>query len=127
MNQTIHIVDDDQAVRDSVKVLLEAYDFVVRAYASGPEFLAAQDGLRNGCLLLDVNMPEMSGIDVLHEIRARGVDLPVILITGLRENLERVRAAGIGAIDLLEKPFTECALLASVRGALAPTRPDASA
>lgn len=127
MNETIHIVDDDPAVRDSVRVLLEAHDFVVQAYASGADFLADRDVDQGGCLLLDVNMPGMSGIDVLQAVRARGSALPVILITGLRENLDRVGTAGIGALDLLEKPFTERALLASVRSALEPRRPEASA
>lgn len=123
VNETIHIVDDDPAVRDSVRVLLEAHDFVVRAYASGMEFMANGNVDRGGCLLLDVNMPGMSGIDVLQAVRARGSDLPVVLITGLRENLDRIAAARVGALGLLEKPFTEGALLASIRAALEPGRP----
>jgi len=112
---TVHIIDDDEAVRDSVKILLESHDISVRTYSSGEEFLAGFSGPVNDCLLLDVNMPGMSGLEVLEVVGARWSGLPVVLITGRSENLRRARARTNDSVGLLEKPFTEADLLTAIR------------
>ena len=117
-NQIVCIVDDDDAVRDSLQVLLETMDYAVKAYESGPDFLEECTAPEMACVLLDVRMPKMNGMEVqqrLHDIRPA---LPVIIVTGHADVAMAVQAMQTGAIDFIEKPFQEDALLASVRNAL---------
>lgn len=115
----IYIVDDDDAVRDSVRILLEALGYDVRVFASGPEFLASFDGRHGACLILDINMPDMDGLEVLDAVDTGWPGLPVIMITGRGDGASKVQALRNGAIVLLEKPFGDVALVRSIERALA--------
>lgn len=123
----VHLVDDDEAVRDSLAFLFKASGFAVRTYASGPEALAGIDSGSPGCVVTDVRMPEMSGIDLLRELKARSVSLPVVVITGHGDVPLAVEAMREGAIDFIEKPFDQSLLLTAVRRALDTTAAPAGA
>ena len=112
---TVFIVDDDAAMRDSLTVLLKAHGFKPETYESGPEFLAAFDDSRPGCLLIDVRMPEMDGLTLQDTLAERGAHLPVVIMTAHGDVPTAVRAMKAGAADFLEKPFAEDALLDAVR------------
>jgi two-component system response regulator FixJ len=116
--ETVHVVDDDEAVRDSLRVLLEASGFVVRTYDSAAVFLAAAAPALRGCALIDVRMPEIDGLELQQRLNERGIRLPVIVMTGQGDIPVAVRAMKAGAVDFLEKPFNEEELLAAVRRAL---------
>jgi RNA polymerase sigma factor (sigma-70 family) len=116
---TVHVVDDHPAVRASLTELLNSAGLPVRAFASASEFLEAWRDDWAGCLLLDVRLPGMSGLELQEELRARGVELPVIIVTGHGDVPMAVRALTAGALDFLEKPCQEPALLVAVRRALA--------
>jgi FixJ family two-component response regulator len=107
----IDIVDDDEAVRDSMRVLLETYGFVVREYASAQEFLASSNQPVCGCLLLDLHMPGMTGLDLLDTLRARGWTEPIILMTGRSDSVLKERAGRAGAVAMLDKPVDDDVLL----------------
>ena len=115
---TVCIVDDDEAVRDSLQVLLETMDYAVKAYNSGVTFLEDCMTLEAGCILLDVRMPHMSGLEVQQKLQTERPDLPVVIVTGHGDVTMAVQAMRAGAIDFIEKPFEEDALLASVQNAL---------
>ena len=104
------IVDDDDGVRDSTCVLLESSGYACRGFSSAADFLAKTEGRGGDCLLLDVQMPGTSGIELLDHLRTRGIRTPAILMTA---NVERVgeRAAQVGALTVLRKPFAEETLL----------------
>lgn len=108
------IVDDDEAVRESLSVLLETMGYTVRTFESGPDFLDACASLETACVLLDVRMPKMSGIEVQQRLKELRPDLPVIIVTGHGDITMAVQAMRVGAVDFIEKPFQEDALLASV-------------
>jgi FixJ family two-component response regulator len=114
----VHVVDDDEAVRDSMRVLLESYGMNVRDYACAPDFLAANESTIDGCLLLDLHMPGMTGLELLELLRKRGYHLPVIMITGRSDSSLRERALRAGAVVLLDKPVDEDVLMHSLNGAL---------
>ena len=116
--KTIFLVDDDDFVRESLSALLEAYDFKVEAFASGKDFLAGRDRRPDGCLLLDIHMPGLSGIDVLKKLRTQQDATPVILITGRRDRTIEVQAKALGVVALLDKPIPHAALFAALRQAL---------
>ncbi|MBY6241896.1 response regulator transcription factor [Methylosinus sp. Sm6] len=111
----VHIVDDDPAVRDSLKLLLSTEAIEARAHASVREFLAVVAPDETGCVITDVRMPEASGFDLIAEIKARRIGLSVIVITAHADVPLAVRAMKAGAFDLLEKPFGDEALLGAVR------------
>ena len=115
---TVFVVDDDRAMRDSLSWLLDSVGLRVRSYATAAEFLADHDPAQPGCLVLDVRMPGMSGLDLQAELARRGVELPTIVITGHAEVSMAVRAVKAGAIDFIEKPFSDQLLLDRVRQAL---------
>lgn len=115
----VHVVDDDDAVRDSVRSLLESHGLAVRDYASARAFLAADDGGEGGCLLLDLHMPEMSGLDLLETLRTRRNDIPTIVMTGRSDAGLKARAQRSGAIAFLDKPVDEDELMNSISHALA--------
>ena len=114
----IHIIDDDAAIRDSLDYLLESAAMSVRTYASADEFLAQLDGLEPGCIVTDVRMPGMSGLELVRVLAERGMVHPVIVITGHGDVAMAVEAMRAGAIDFLEKPFEHDTLLGSIRLAL---------
>lgn len=114
----IHIIDDDEAIRDSLDYLLGAASMTVRTYASADEFLTQLDELDPGCIVTDVRMPGMSGLELVRVLTERGMAHPVIVITGHGDISMAVEAMRAGAIDFLEKPFEHEALVASIRFAL---------
>jgi two-component system response regulator FixJ len=113
----VYIVDDDPDVRDSLRLLLEASDFVVETFDSAAGFLGAAHAA-NACLVTDVRMPGMDGLALQEELARRKNHIPVIIMTGHGDVPLAVRAMRAGAIDFLEKPFEEDALVASVNRAL---------
>ena len=116
--QCVYIVDDDEAVRDSLAVLLETKGYAVRCFGSAPEFLLAAQSLPVGCLIVDVRMPEMDGLALQERLTETAVHLPMIVITGHGDVPLAVRAMKAGAVDFIEKPFAAEAILASVAAAL---------
>ncbi|MBM3544111.1 MAG: response regulator transcription factor FixJ [Alphaproteobacteria bacterium] len=114
----VHIVDDDEAVRQSLAFMLSAAGLPVRLYESATAFLAALKGVQNGCLITDIRMPDMTGIELLHELRSKACSLPAIVITGHGDVPLAVEAMKAGAIDFIEKPFDEEEILHAVRMAL---------
>jgi FixJ family two-component response regulator len=103
----VHIVDDDEAMRDSLKWLLESRGLKVELYPSGEAFLGAFNGDLRGCVVLDVRMPGMSGMDLYARLRARASTLPVVFITGHGDVPMAVSALKKGAADFIEKPFND--------------------
>ena len=115
----VHVVDDDPAVRDSLAFLLQAAGLNVRVYDSAAAFLAVAPGLRSGCVLTDVRMPQMDGLTLQRRLAALGGNLAVVVMTGHGDVPVAVEALKAGARDFLEKPFEEEHLLGVVREALA--------
>ena len=117
---TVFVVDDDKGVRRSLTALGRAHGLAVETYASGEAFLAAYDPARPGCLILDVRLAAgKNGLDLQDELRRRGHDLPIIVMTGYASVSASVRSFRGGAVDFLEKPVVPRALLARIREALA--------
>jgi two-component system response regulator FixJ len=114
----VHLIDDDEAVRTSVAFVLEMNDLPARTYASAVEFLEVAESLKGGCIVTDVRMPEMSGLELVKRLKERGVTLPVVVITGHGDVPLAVEAMRAGVIDFLEKPFDDEVLLRSIRMAL---------
>lgn len=114
----VHLIDDDEAVRTSLSFVLEMADLPNRAYGSAQEFLDAAGSLDSGCIVTDVRMPGMSGIELVRKLRERGDSIPVIVITGHGDVPLAVEAMRAGAMDFIEKPFEHDVLLASIRSAL---------
>jgi FixJ family two-component response regulator len=119
LTSTVFLVDDDDAVRDSLGRLLEAAGLSVERYASAEEFLAGYQPARAGCLVLDVAMPGMSGLELADALAARGIQLPIIYLTAHGDIPMSVRAMRAGAEDFFEKPVRGEALIARIHGALA--------
>jgi two-component system, LuxR family, response regulator FixJ len=118
--QTIHIIDDDSAMRDALSLMLMIEGYAVRTYESAQSFLDAIGQAENGCVVTDVRMPEISGIDLLAKMEKKGrlASMPVILITAHADIQLTVQAMKQGAYDFLEKPFDSDTLLASIHKAL---------
>lgn len=116
--QVIYVVDDDEAMRDSMNWLLEGEGYAVACFESGEHFLAAYRDDMRGCLVLDVRMPEMSGLELHEHLADRGSALPVIFVTGHGDVPMAVAALQRGACDFIEKPFHNEDLLARIRRAL---------
>lgn len=108
----VYVVDDDRDVRRSLSFMLGASDVRSHPFGSGEDFLEALPDLQPGCILLDLRMPQMDGFHVMTELSKREIDWPVIVMTGHGEVPVAVRAMKLGAIDFIEKPFSEEALLA---------------
>jgi two-component system, LuxR family, response regulator FixJ len=115
---TVHIIDDDEAVRESLTFLLKTAQIDVCSYPSAAAFLESLPGAPSGCVVTDVRMPGMSGIDLLRRMKELANGMPVIVITGHGDVPLAVEAMKIGAADFLEKPFDDEVLLKSVRSAL---------
>jgi two-component system response regulator FixJ len=116
---TVHVVDDDEAMRHSLAFLLETAGHPVRTYASAVEFLAAVPGMDRGCIVTDVRMPGLSGLEMVERLNAMGVKDPVIVITGHADVPLAVHAMKAGVSDFIEKPFAVETLLPAILTALA--------
>lgn len=114
----VHVVDDDAAVRDSIAFSLETADLKARTYDSAIALLEALEGLEPGCIVTDVRMPEMNGIELVRRLKDRKIPHPVIVITGHADVPLAIEAMKAGVVDFLEKPFDDEALIASVRRVL---------
>jgi two-component system response regulator FixJ len=114
----VYVVDDDDAVRQSLEFLLRTAGFKVSTFESGKVFVESMPSLKSSCIITDVRMPEISGIDLLRRVKAQDADVPVIMITGHGDIALAVEAMKIGAADFLEKPFNDDQLLAAVRASL---------
>jgi two-component system, LuxR family, response regulator FixJ len=112
-----HIVDDDDAVRRSLAFMLRHAGFRVESHGSGPAFLKAAKTAERGCVLLDVRMPGMDGLEVQQEMNARGIDMPVVILTGHGDIAIAVKAMRAGAVNFIEKPYEKGALLAALEDA----------
>lgn len=110
----VYLVDDDDSVRRSVAFMLKTSGFEVKSYASGNELLREAKKLEHGCILLDIRMPGMDGLEVQQELQKVGVDFPVIIMTGHGDIPLSVRAMKAGAVDFIEKPFEKAALLGAL-------------
>ena len=113
-DRIVHLVDDDEAVRRSAGFMLKTSGYKVSAYPSGVELLKEGKDLPPGCILLDVRMPEMDGLQVQEALKQRGIGHPVIVMTGHGDVPLSVRAMKAGAIDFIEKPFQKEALVSSI-------------
>lgn len=114
-NGKIYIVDDDEAVRHSLGLLLDITGFSIASFSSGVEFLRHAKTLAPGCLILDVRMPDMDGLELQSRLAELKVSFPVIMMTGHGDVPLAVRAMKAGAVDFIEKPFAEDTILASIR------------
>jgi two-component system, LuxR family, response regulator FixJ len=114
----VHVIDDDEALRESLSFLLNAAKFKVRAYESAEEFLDAMGHAEPGCIITDVRMPGITGLELIRRLKAKHAAFPVIVISGHADVPLAVEAMKLGAVEFLEKPFDEDALRSAVLGAL---------
>lgn len=114
----VHIVDDDAPVRESVSFLLSTEDIATRTYAGAHALLARRGELESGCIITDIRMPEMNGLELVEELKRVGVMHPMIVLTGHADVSLAVRAMKAGVVDFIEKPFDDEVLLQAVRNAL---------
>jgi two-component system response regulator FixJ len=114
----VHIVDDEEPVRNSLAFLLGAAGFAVRTHASATAFLEVAPDIRNGCLVTDLRMPDIDGVELLRQLRAREAMLPAIVVTGHGDVQMAVEAMKNGALDFIEKPFSDDMLIESIRRAV---------
>jgi FixJ family two-component response regulator len=122
---SVYVVDDDTALQDSLRLLFESVRLPMQAFASCEEFLESYDGSSRGCVLLDLRLPGMSGLDLQRELHRRGARLRIIVLTGHGDVGSAVEALRSGAIDYLQKPFSPQELLDRVQLALADTEREA--
>lgn len=115
----VHIVDDEESVRNSLAFLLTSAGFAVRVHESATHFLAVAAGIRNGCLITDLRMPDMDGVELLRQLRDRDTLLPAVVITGHGDVQMAVEAMKNGALDFIEKPFSDDVLIDSISRAVA--------
>ena len=114
----IYVIDDDDAVRQSLEFLLRTAGHTVRSFESAKAFLEILPQLRSGCIITDVRMPDISGIDLLRRVKQLDADIPVIMITGHGDISLAVEAMKLGAVDFLEKPFDDDQLRAALKATL---------
>ena len=114
----LSVVDDDEMLRESLPELLREFGFSARAFSSGQEFLSSTYVDETRCLILDVAMPGMSGLEVQEELKRRGRAIPIIFITGQKDEDIRKQALRQGAVNVLYKPFSDSALLEAVNAAV---------
>ncbi len=117
-SSVVHVIDDDEALRESLAFLLGTARLAVRTYESATAFLAALPRAEPGCIITDVRMPGISGVDLLRRLKSLEAAFPVIVITGHGDVPLAVEAMKLGAVDFLEKPFEDDALIAAVQSAL---------
>ena len=115
----VHVIDDDDSARHSLEFLLDCAGLQVRSYASAVEFLEAVPSMPHGCIITDVRMPEMSGVELVARLKAEGVPDPVIVITGHADVPMAIQAMKQGVSDFIEKPFSDEVILTAVHSALA--------
>jgi two-component system, LuxR family, response regulator FixJ len=114
----IYIVDDDFAMRDSLEMLLIAHGYETRVFRSGSEFLQAAPFLPFGCLIVDLQMPEIDGLQLVERLKARKIEFPLVVITGFGNVTIAVKAMRAGALDFVEKPFSNEQIFSSIELAL---------
>jgi FixJ family two-component response regulator len=114
----LSVVDDDESVRESLPDLLREFGFATRTFSSAEDFLSSDCADETSCLILDIAMPNMSGLELYQELRRRGQDIPVVFITAQRDETVRARMLEQGAAAFLLKPFSDTDLLAAVKTAL---------
>ena len=115
----VHVIDDDDSARQSLEFLLDCAGLKVRSYESAIAFLKAVPSMEHGCIVTDVRMPDMNGVELVGRLKAQGVADPVIIITGHADVPMAIQAMRAGVVDFLEKPFSDEAILGAVRTALA--------
>lgn len=115
----VHVIDDDPAMRDSLAFLMDTADLDARTYDSAVAFLDQLPKAAGGCILTDVRMPEMSGLELVARLKELGVDMPVVVMTGHADVPLAIQAMKAGVHDFIEKPFDDEVLLSAVRSALA--------
>ncbi len=115
----VHIIDDDEAVLRSLALLLRSHGHATRSYASGDQFLARIETIEPGCAVVDVRMPGIDGMSLMRRLAALDAGLPVVIVTGHADVALAVQAMKEGAVDFVEKPYTEEAMLEAVGTALA--------
>ena len=118
VEQTVFIVDDEEPIRDALDMLITSVGLRVRTFESGIEFLEHYDNSRQGCLILDIRMPQMSGLELQDELIARSSSLPIIFISGHGDIPMAVKVVKKGALDFIAKPFNDQELLDCVQRAL---------
>jgi two-component system response regulator FixJ len=114
----VHLIDDDDGVRHALAFLLASSGFAVRVYESATEFLSTAAGLHSGCVVTDVRMPGMSGLELQRQLKIRRIDLPVIVMTGHGDVALAVEVMKAGAVDFIEKPFQDEVLISAIRIAI---------
>jgi FixJ family two-component response regulator len=114
----VSVVDDDESVRESLPDLLTAFGFTAQAFSSAEKFLASETIGQTRCLILDIAMPGMTGLDLQRELKVRGRKIPIIFITAQKDEAVCARAFEHGAVEFLLKPFSDTALLAALNTAL---------
>lgn len=114
----LSVVDDDESVRESLPDLLKEFGFAAQAFSSAEEFLCSGSVDETSCLILDIAMPGMSGPELREELKRRGYEIPVVFITGQRDESLRARVVKQGAAGFLLKPFSDAALLAAIKAAM---------
>ena len=117
-DELVHVIDDDPAVRDSLAFLLETANLSPRTYDSAVDFLEALPEVTSGCVVTDVRMPEMTGIELVRRLKGQGFRLPIVMITGHADVPLAVEAMKAGVADFIEKPFDDEVLLAAIHAAL---------
>jgi FixJ family two-component response regulator len=115
---TVFVVDDHEPLRAAVQDLLVSVGMRVETYASAAEFLAAHDSSRRGCLVLDIRMPETDGLELQQTLKCRGIDIPIVFLTGHGDVPMAVQAMSAGAVGFIEKPFREQELLDHIKTAI---------
>jgi FixJ family two-component response regulator len=115
----VSVVDDDESVRESLPDLLREFGFVVKAFSSAEEFLKSDCIEQTSCLILDIAMPGMTGLELQQELKIRRQKIPIVFITAQRDENVRARVLEQGAVDCLLKPFSDTALRDAVNAALA--------
>ena len=118
MSKLIAIIDDDEAMQDSLRDLMEAAGLVAQSFGSAEEFLACDSRTRAACLIVDIRMPKMSGLQLQAKLKEEGRNTPIIFITAHGDAKMRIRAMREGAVEFLAKPFDHHLLLKRVRAAL---------
>lgn len=117
-SQVVHVIDDDVDVRQSLAFLLSTAGLAVRVHESAVAFLAALPNVQDGCVVTDIRMPDMDGLELQHRLREKGTGLPVIVMTGHADVALAVAAMKAGAVDFIEKPFDDKVLLGAIQSAL---------
>ena len=115
----VHVVDDEEAVRKSLAFLLTSAGFTVRMHNSATDFLAIAAGVQNGCLVTDLRMPDMTGVELLRKLQSTQARMPAIVITGHGDVPMAVEAMKAGALDFIEKPFEDDILIDAIKRAAA--------